>query len=93
VAAGALNRRKRGPLTAEGRERLRQSALAHRPWLGSTGPKTPAGKATAASNGKVRQKGPRSLREVKRSLAAVTGLIGDLAAGRRLVAELLGAIG
>jgi len=31
--AGRVNRLKRGPLTPEGRERLRQAALTNRPWL------------------------------------------------------------
>src|SRR5215470_11303114 len=89
VAAGKLNRRKRGPLTPEGRERLRQAALTNRPWLASTGPRTAEGKARAARNGKARQKGQQSVREVRRSLAEVVGLVNDLAAGRRFVAELL----
>jgi hypothetical protein len=93
VAAGKLNRRKRGPFTAAGLERLRQAALANRPWERSTGPRTAVGKAVAARNGKSRQRGECSEREVRRSLGEVTGLIGDLVAGRRLVAELLDTLG
>lgn len=93
VAAGRLNRLKRGPLTPEGRERLRRAVLANRPWEASTGPRTARGKALSAANGKLRQKGERSVREVRRSLAEVTGLVSDMAAGRRLVAELLGHCG
>lgn len=93
VAAGKLNRRKRGPLTAAGLERLREVALSNRPWARSTGSRTPEGKAAAARNGKVRQKGERSIREVRHALAEVTGLVGDLVAVRRLVAELLRAPG
>src|SRR5262245_8611351 len=89
VAAGRLNRRKCGPLSPAGRERLRQAALANRPWLASTGPRTPEGKSRAARNGKRRQKGGQSVREVRRSLAEVVGLVNDMAAGRKLVAELL----
>src|SRR4051794_12001800 len=88
VAAGKLNRRKRGPLTAAGLERLRQAALANRPWEHSTGPRTPGGKAATARTGKARQRGNCSEREILRSLAEVTGLVGDLVAGRRLAAEL-----
>ena len=89
VAAGKLNRQKRRGLTPEGRERLRQAARANRPWEHTTGPRTPEGKARAARNGKARQKGEQSVREVRRCLAEVVGLVYDMAAGRRLVAELL----
>jgi hypothetical protein len=74
----------RGPLTPEGRSRLRQSALVNRPWLRSTGPKTPAGKARVAQNGKRRLGGELSAREVRRELAALTGLVVDMAALRCL---------
>ena len=89
VAAGRLNRQKRRGLTPEGRERLRQAARASRPWEHTTGPKTLEGKARAARNGNLRQKGPQSVREIRRSLADLTGLLNDMAEGRKLVAELL----
>jgi hypothetical protein len=89
VAAGKRNRLKQGPLTPEGRERLRQAALLNRPWLSSTGPKTPQGKAQAAANGKARQRGAVSEREVIASLTEEHRLAGDMAAARRLVSELL----
>ena len=73
VAAGRLNWQKRRGLTPAGRERLRQSALANRPWEHATGPRTAAGKAQAARNGKVRQKGAQSVREVKALLAILAG--------------------
>ena len=50
VAAGRLNRMKSKGLTPAGREKLRQSALQRKPWLHSTGPRTPEGKARAAQN-------------------------------------------
>ena len=84
VAAGRLNRQKRQGLTPEGRERLRQAALAGRPWLHSSGPKTAEGKARVAQNAKRRQAGEPSAREVRRELAALTGLVVDMAALRRL---------
>jgi hypothetical protein len=71
-------------LTPEGRSRLRQSALVNRPWLHSTGPKSVAGKARVAENGKRRLGGEPSAREVRRQLAALTGLVADMAALRRL---------
>jgi hypothetical protein len=83
------NRQKRGPLTVEGKLRLRLAALANRPWLSSTGPRTPEGKARAAANGKLRQNGALSVREVRVSLAELTDLANDMAAGRRLVTEIL----
>ena len=45
VAAGRLNRAKCQGLTEAGRQRLREAALANRPWQFSTGPRTAAGKA------------------------------------------------
>ena len=89
VAAGRLNRLKRGPLTPEGRERLRQAALARRPWEHATGPRTSAGKVQAAANGKRRQTSEHSVREVRSSLAAFATLAHDLSQARRLIAERL----
>jgi hypothetical protein len=89
VAAGRLNRLKRGPITTEGRERLRQAALAHQPWQHSTGPCTAAGKVKAAVNGKRRQTSEHSVREARRSLAEFTTLAHGLSQARRLIAELL----
>lgn len=82
-AAGKLNRLKRKDLTPEGREKLRQSALIHQPWSHSTGPVTVAGKARAASNGKVRQKGDRSIRELRRLAVAVNEVVSNMATLRR----------
>lgn len=47
------------------------------------GPKTAAGKAQAALNGKVRQLGPKSGREAQRDLAGISKLLQELAATRR----------
>jgi hypothetical protein len=89
VAAGKLNHAKRRGLTPEGRERLRQAALVGRPWQHATGPRTPEGKATSALNARARQKAERSVREVRRSVAELTSLVGDMARVRGLVADLL----
>ena len=78
VAAGRINRAKRGPLTDAGRERLRQAAKANRPWEHSTGPKTLVGKRASSANGKVRQVGPISVRAAKADLAVVRRLIREL---------------
>ena len=63
--AGKQNRLKRLGLTAEGRQRLSEAARRYQPWLHSTGPKTAAGKARSATNGKARQTGALSVREAR----------------------------
>ena len=85
-AAGKANRARRKGLTPEGRDRLRRAALAARPWEYATGPTSPAGKAQAALNGKARQVGPVSVREVRAALADVRALARDMAAARGLAA-------
>ena len=92
-AAGKANRAMRKGLTPEGRERLRQAIQRVRPWESSTGPKTPAGKAQAVLNGKRRQVGPVSVREVRAALADDRGLAGDMAAARWLASSAAGAEG
>jgi hypothetical protein len=67
--AGRANRLKRKKLPASTRERLRAAALRHRPWQYSTGPRTVAGKAISAANGRRRQTGPLSVRQ-RRALTA-----------------------
>jgi hypothetical protein len=91
MAAGRINREKRKGLTAEGRERLRQAALANRPWRFSTGPRTPEGKARVAQNGKALQQGPCSLREIRRNLIDLHGLVREMREGRKLVGCMLSA--
>lgn len=71
IAAGRLNRAKRKGLTPEGLERLRQSALRNEAWRFSTGPRTPEGRAKVARNGKKRQLGPQSVREIKQHMASL----------------------
>jgi hypothetical protein len=67
------------------RQRLRESALRNQPWTHATGPRTPAGKARSAANAKKRQTGPRSVREIKRDLADLRGLLADMRANRQMV--------
>src|SRR5262245_46164548 len=88
VAAGRANRLLRGPLSPEGRERLRAAIQRARPWEFATGPRTPEGKARAGRNGKVRQVGPLSVRELRTSVANV----GDLIAALREARERLNAV-
>jgi len=74
-------------LTEVGRQRLREAALRHKPWTHSTGPRTAAGKARSAANGKKRQLGPLSVREIRADLAGLRGLLSDMRASCQLVAE------
>jgi hypothetical protein len=79
VAAGKRNRQLRRGLTADGRQRLRQSALRNRPWEHSTGPVTPLGKAKVSLNGKKHQFDPLfSIRDAKEWSAEVTALLEEL---------------
>jgi hypothetical protein len=87
MAAGRENRKKRGPLTPAARQRLREAALRHQPWKHASGPRTPAGKARAASNGKVRQIGPRSVREIRADLADVADLIRRVSQSRGTIEQ------
>ena len=85
VAAGRLNRARRGPVTPAERERLRQAALRNRPWQHSTGPRTPAGRAQSILNGKRRQRGPQSVREIRAELKEVRELVRRMRQARALV--------
>jgi hypothetical protein len=88
VLAGRANRLKRGPLTEEGRQRLRAAIHRDRPWEASTGPKSVAGKARVALNGKTRQTARYSVRENRKLLAHSRALFSRLAQLRNsLVAE------
>ena len=80
VAAGKRNRKKRGPLTEEGLSRLREAALENRPWEYSTGPTTIAGKA--AANGRTRQSGRKSRRQIRKEVLSDIVQIDELAALR-----------
>src|SRR5438552_3522194 len=87
VSAGRANRRKRGPLTEAGRQRLREAALVHEPWRHATGPRTAAGRAQAARNGKQRQRGPQSVREIRAALAPVRELLDQMREARQQVSD------
>ena len=75
VAAGRRNRLNRGPLSDGGREALRLAALRNQPWQHSTGPRTAAGKAKVAENGRRFHAGAQSIRKVRAELRAVRQLI------------------
>ena len=84
-AAGKQNRARRGPLTDEGRERLREAAFRNQPWKFSTGPTTTAGKRVAAQNGRKRQRGPWSTRQIRAELAELHALVEEMQNARRIV--------
>jgi hypothetical protein len=83
IAAGRLNRLKRGPLSAEGIERLRQAAFRTQPWRHSTGPRSFEGKAQCVVNGKRRQLGPLSVREVRAEAVQIRAMIAVMRDARR----------
>jgi hypothetical protein len=85
--AGRLNQLKSKGLTDAGREQLRQTALRNRPSQFSTGPKTAAGKARSAANGKTSQVGALSSRQAKAELRGVNALIRSLSALRREISS------
>ena len=78
VAAGKRNRALWKGLSEEGRRRLRESALRHKPWQFATGPRTPQGKARCAQNGKKRQRGPKSVRQLRAQAAEIRALVRQL---------------
>ena len=59
--------------------------MKHRPWERSTGPRTPEGKARSSQNGRYRQTGEMSQRQVQRELGDIGQLLAGLAESRRLV--------
>ena len=75
VFAGQANRTQRPPLSTESRQSLRTRTLQVKPWIASTGPKTTAGKARSSAIGRLRQKGPISVRQLRADLAAAKQLI------------------
>lgn len=75
VLAGRINRMKRGPLPLESIYRMRDAINRNKPWKRSTGPRTPAGKAIVARNGRVRQINSRSIREIRADISGIMCLI------------------
>jgi hypothetical protein len=75
VASGKLSRARWRGFTADGLRRLREAALRNRPWEHSTGPKTKAGKAQSVVNGKTRQLGSKSVREVRNEIRDLMALV------------------
>jgi len=87
-AAGKANRAKRRGLTEDGRQRLREAAFRNKPWQFSSGPRTPEGKAKAAQNGRQRQAGTISVRQLRAELCTVRELAKEMTETRTLVCEV-----
>ncbi len=75
VLAGRVNRMKRGPLPLESMSRMRDAINRNKPRKRSTGPRTPAGKAIVARNGRVRQINSRSIREIRADICGIMCMI------------------
>ena len=85
LAAGKRNRLLRGALSPAGRQRLRDAALREHPWEYSTGPRTAAGKAAVANNGRKSQKGTTSVRQQRAAMSQAMAMASKL---RKLRKEL-----
>jgi hypothetical protein len=90
-ARGRTDRAKVSGLTPEGRRRLREAALANRPWDHATGPRTAVGKARSAANGAA-GRGPRPNRDFRRELEAFRDVMAMLARARSLTLRHLASI-
>jgi hypothetical protein len=84
--AARANRARRVGLTAAGRQKLVEAARNNQPWRHSTGPRTARGKARSSANGKRRQKGQVSVRELRGQTADLHEAIQCMAALRRTLA-------
>ena len=84
-AAGKRNQALSRGLTPSGRAKLRATALRCQPWKLSTGPRTAAGKARSARNGKATQIGPRSVRELRADVAELRQMADSLRESRQAV--------
>lgn len=75
---------RRNRVSPEGRRKLSETALKHRPWTRSTGPRTAEGKAKSAANGLRRQKVPGpSVRQLRRELAEANAMMAQMAEMRK----------
>lgn len=56
--------------------------MSGKPWEHATGPRTTAGKARSAANGRIAQKGEKSVRELRAETASVHALVVQMQAAR-----------
>jgi hypothetical protein len=68
---------------------LSEAVRRNQPWLHSTGPKTATGKARSAANGKLRQTGVLSVREVRALTTDAYTQADALLELRRVLADLV----
>lgn len=85
VEVGRRNRAKWKGFTPAGLERLRQSALEHKPWRFATGPRTAQGRLIVAANGRSRCRGDVSIPQARAEVARANALLADLAELTRLL--------
>ncbi len=78
VEIGRRNQTRWKGHTADGLERLRQAAMRNKPWLFSTGPRTPEGKARCAANGRKLCRDVLSIPEVRAEIAQANAMIAEL---------------
>jgi hypothetical protein len=63
--------------------------LKNRPWESATGPRTPAGKAKAAQNGRWNQTSEESVREAHRTVSELGDFIDQMEDLRASIARLV----
>ena len=74
--------------TAAGLEKLRQAALRNQPWKKTTGPRSARGRAQMVINGKRRQLGERSVREVKADVAELNYLLQHMDTCQKVISQV-----
>ena len=80
VAAGRRNRKKRGALTQQAIQRLREAADENRPWQFATGPQTAEGKVRSAANS---AKTRKPYFESTQIIQTAKGILSDLSKMKR----------
>lgn len=85
VAAGRRNRQLRGPITAAGREKLRQAALKNKPWEHATGPRTCLGKTRSAANGQQQKRSEHSRRALRAMAQDAQEIVAQLSRLRKAI--------
>src|SRR5688572_30612704 len=83
VAAGRANRALRQPLSQPSRQKLKDAALAHKPWKHSTGPRTAEGKRRVAGNGRKPARSTDEAAATDPTLATATALLHQVSSLRK----------
>jgi hypothetical protein len=66
----------------ERREKRRQATMRCKPWLKSTGPRTPEGKQRSAQNGRAFRRGEKPMRQIRAEIAPTLALARQMAGTR-----------